>query len=281
MATKRPNPSVHPSRHAQVPEEPRRKKQKPNNLGKKSFKKAHTVNDLKSQVRSLRRLLEHNDDLPPNIRIEKERALRTAQHELDEEQRAKKRSDMIGRWHKIRFFDRQKATKRLKRAKKELQGLESGKVEERQEAEKKVQDAQIDVDYAIYYPLDLPYKPLFPTKKNSKDGMNETQTGSEEPEDAEDKKEAERQGDAEMWAKVKQCAEDGTLDALRNGKLLGEANDDSGKLESPAPTMPSKRKRQKEKTEAGDLHGNRRERRAAQAAAKEESDQDSEDGFFE
>ncbi|KAI7341307.1 hypothetical protein KC315_g193 [Hortaea werneckii] len=279
MATKRPNPSVHPSRHAQVPEEPRRKKQKPDNLGKKSFKKAHTVNDLKSQVRSLRRMLEHNDDLPPNVRIEKERALRTAQHELDEEQRAKKRSDMIGRWHKIRFFDRQKATKRLKRAKKELQGLESDK--ERQKAEKKVQDAQVDVDYAIYYPLDLPYKPLFPTNKKNKDGTNETLNSSEEPEDADDKKDAERQGDAEMWAKVKQCAEDGTLDALRNGKLTGEADDESGKLEGPASTMPSKRKRQKEKPETGDLHGNRRERRAAQAAAKEESDQDSEDGFFE
>ncbi|KAI7355183.1 hypothetical protein KC354_g10875 [Hortaea werneckii] len=281
MATKRPNPSVHPSRHAQVPEEPRRKKQKPNNLGRKSFKKAHTVNDLKSQVRSLRRLLEHSDDLPPNIRIEKERALRTAQHELDEEQRAKKRSDMIGRWHKIRFLDRQKATKRLKRAKKELQGLESDKDEERQEAEKKVQDAQVDVDYAIYYPLDLPYKPLFPTNKKNKDGTSEPQNGSEEPEDADDRKEAERQGDEEMWAKVKQCAEDGTLDALRNGKLMGEDHDESERPEGLASTMPSKRKRQKEKPEAGDLHGNRRERRAAQAAAKEESDEESEDGFFE
>ncbi|TKA24393.1 hypothetical protein B0A50_06713 [Salinomyces thailandicus] len=278
MATKRSAPAVHPSRQEQVPEEPRRKRQKPNNLGKKSFKKAHAVNDLKSQVRSLRRLLERNDDLPPTIRIEKERALRTAQHELEEEQKAKKRSDMIGQYHKIRFFDRQKATKRLKRARKELTEAATGTAEERKALERRVADAEVDVNYAIYYPLDQAYKALFPSKKQPARGGD--QDGSHEPEDGEERKEVERQGDAEAWGKVKQCMADGTLDALRNGKLTGTPDGELEKREAPGEVLVTRKKRQREK-ETVDVHGNRRERRAAKAARKDESEDDSEGGFFE
>ncbi|KAK5125316.1 hypothetical protein LTR85_000425 [Meristemomyces frigidus] len=271
MATKRPAPSVHPSRQEQVPDEPRRKRQKPNHLGSKSFKKAHTVNDLKSQIRSLTRLLEHNDDLPANIRIEKERALQTAQHDLDEEQRAKKRSDMIGRYHKIRFFDRQKATKRLKRAKKELAELATGPKSERTEVEKRVEEGEVDVAYAMYYPLDQPYRALFPTKQKKEDDADDVV--------AEEVKDVERQGDPEMWQKVKQCMADGTLDALRNGKLTSNPDEEAEKRVMPGVATIKKKKREKEKT-VGDVHGNRRERRSA-AAAKAESDNESEGGFFE
>lgn len=279
MATKRSAPSIHPSRQEQVPEEPRRKKQKPNNLGKKSFKKAHTVNELKSQVRSLSRLLEHNDDLPPKVRIEKERALQTAQHELDEEQRAKKRSEMIGKYHKIRFFERQKATKRLKRAKKELKECETEQEDEKRAMlQRKIEEAEVDVNYAIYYPLDVAYQPLFPSKKKpSRDGEQE---GSEEPEDGDAKSEPERQGDPEMWEKIRQCMADNTLDALRWGRLAAAHSEGREQDGLPSRPEPSKKKRRKEQQE-GDVHGNRRERRAAKAAAKVESDDDSEGGFFE
>ncbi|KAK4548619.1 hypothetical protein LTR36_009529 [Oleoguttula mirabilis] len=271
MATKRAAPSVHPSRLEQVPEEPRRKRQKPNHISGKSFKKAHTVNDLKSQIRSLSRLLDHNDDLPANIRIEKERALQTAQHELDEEQRAKKRSDMIGRYHKVRFFDRQKATKRLKRAKKELIECVADSQGKRAGLEKRVEEGEVDVAYAMYYPLDQPYRALFPTKRK-KDGDAEEDV-------AEEVKDVERQGDPEMWQKVKQCMAEGTLDALRNGKLTTSPEEEAEKRVMPVEATIKKKKRQKEVT-VGDVHGNRRERRSA-AAAKADSDNESEGGFFE
>ncbi|KAK5136397.1 hypothetical protein LTR08_003523 [Meristemomyces frigidus] len=275
MSAKRPAPfaHTHPSRHEQVPDEPRRKRQKPNlpaNLGAQSFKKAHTVNDLKSRVRDLTRLLEHHADLPATVRVEKERALQSARHELETEVQAKKRSDMIGRWHKVRFFDRQKGAKRLKRARKELGACVEGTGEGKEGLEGKVRDAEAEVAYAVYYPLDLDYRPLFPTKrkKEGDDAVVE-----------EAKADVQRQGDPVMWETVKRCMTDGTLDALRNGKLA-PADGDAVAVEkrvkpAAAAELPKKRKKEKE---VGDRHGNRRERRTA---ARAESENDSEGGFFE
>lgn len=214
--------------------------------------------------------------MPANIRIEKERALQSAQHELDETHRAKQRSDMIGRYHKVRFFDRQKATKRLKKAKKELSELVTGSKAERAELEKRVQEAEVDVNYAQYYPLDQPYKALFPSKRRKADGSQDRE--EVENGDAQEVKDVERQGDTEMWEKVKQCMADGTLDSLRNGKLTSRQGEDVEKTVLPGGATYTKKKRQKEKN-VGDVHGNRRERRAAKAQA--ESDDESEGGFFE
>lgn len=211
MATKRSAPPVHPSRQDQVPGEPRRKRQKPNNAGPKSFKKAYPVNELKNQVRNLKRLLERNDGLPATVRVEKERALQTAQHELQEAEKAKKQSNMIGKYHKIRFFDRQKAARRLKSAQKELKACE-GDTEERARLQQLVKDREVGVNYAEYFPLDQPYISLFPRK-------------NEDGEGADGSAESERKGDDVMWQQVKQCMADGTLQALREGKLRQESSD--------------------------------------------------------
>ena len=70
------------------PEVPSRKRRKPNpHVGNgKPMKKAHPINELKSQIRSLRRLLSHDDDdrLPATVRVEKERALRSLEGELEQ-----------------------------------------------------------------------------------------------------------------------------------------------------------------------------------------------------
>ena len=62
MATKRPAHDVHPSRQEQVPRDSNpRKRQKPDNLsGTKSFKKARPVNELKTSIRNIKRLLERD-----------------------------------------------------------------------------------------------------------------------------------------------------------------------------------------------------------------------------
>ncbi|WPG98624.1 Hypothetical protein R9X50_00141700 [Acrodontium crateriforme] len=220
MATKRPNSSIHPSRQEQVPVDRSRKRRKvlppthTSGVGK-SFKKAHTVNDLKSKVRSLRRLLEHSENLPANVRVEKERALQSAQFELEMEQLAKKRSDIIGRYHKVRFFDRQKATKRLKRARKELREANENGSGDVEALQKMVDEAEVDVHYAQYYPLDVAYLSLFPSKRKT-DGADGEAAESEGAV-------TERQGDPVMWQRVKQAMADGTLDILRNGSFAQNA----------------------------------------------------------
>ena len=266
MATKRAAAYVHPSRREHVPEEPRRKKQKPNNAGPKSFKKAHPTNDLKSQVRSLKRLLERNDGLPADVRVEKERALQTAQRELEQAQTAQQRSDMIGRYHKIRFFDRQKASKRLKRARKELDGCEEAG-DKRSELEKRVNDAEVDVNYAQYYPLDRHYVSLFPRKKTKDDDGGEGDDIKVRDTDV-----TESKGDQEMWHKVKDCMADGSLDALRNGRLTRSEE------MRPAPKTSTETAMDRRK---GKTVNAQEDRPPVPHNGKEQDDDSESDGFFE
>lgn len=219
MATKRSATHVYPSR--QVPVDPRCRRQKANNPGPQSFKKAHPVNELKSQVRSLKRLLARNEGLPADVRIEKERALTSARHELAVAERAKQRSEMIGKYHKIRFFDRQKATKRLKRARKELQGCEQDS-ERRAELQRQVEDCEVDVNYAQYYPLDTDYVSLFPRMKDDQ-GARGDENHKVRQDDKQDSA-VERKGDQDMWREVRECMASGKLDALRNGKHVRGRN---------------------------------------------------------
>ena len=265
MATKRPAPHVHPSRQDQVPNEPSRKRQKPNYAGPK-IKKAHPVNELKSEVRSLKRLLERNDRLPATVRQEKERALQTAQHELQEADEAKKRSEMIGKYHKIRFFDRQKATKRLKRVRKELQACES-EGDERARLKRAVKVAEVDVNYAQYFPLDQPYVSLFPRKKEGED-----EDGSGE------QAESQRKGDDVMWQKVKGCMVNGTLDALRNGKLRKVESEDEDVSQRNSVEWKGKTSRKKgapDRTHVGS------ERKSSKGLNHDDDGEESDGGFFE
>lgn len=109
MGTKRPHPSeVHPSRRPQVPAEASNKKRKVNpHPGRKLEPKAHPINPLKSRIRSLQRLLEHNENLPADVRISHERELASCKWELQEAERERRKKEMIGRYHMVRFFGMQ------------------------------------------------------------------------------------------------------------------------------------------------------------------------------
>jgi len=183
------------------------------------------VHELKSQVRDLKRLLERrNDRLPADTRIEKERALKTAQQELANAQKANARSEVIARWHKIRFFDRKKASRRLAKARKELAGL-SEDDPTRSMFERRVQEAEIDVNYAQYYPLEQDYVPRFPRKNEEADDKvgdgkeaDDNDYGEDQEGRADDQTEPSSRGDEAMRAKVAQCMVNGTLDSLRKTK---------------------------------------------------------------
>nr|POE88102.1 rrna-processing protein efg1 [Quercus suber] len=275
MATKRSAVSVHPSRSAQVPAEPSRKKRKINPYASskpgqaknniKSFKKAHPTNELKSQIRSLTRLLEHNEDLPATVRAEKERALRTAERELEQTVKAQERSDIISRWHKVRFFDRQKATKRLKRARKMLQaGAESEGDVTKGELADTVQEWEIAINYAMYYPLDIAYVPLFPTRKGE---IGESDSAAVVP------VEGERQGDPVMWKQVEQCMGNGTLQALRDGTFLAPRDDGIRDTQQTSQAKGNTKAKAKAKPDKDGIRSKKR-------AFKEESEDDSEGDFF-
>lgn len=235
--------------------------QRPAHHGKKSFKKAHPVNELKSTVRNLRRLLDRNDDLPANVRVEKERALQTAERDLGEAEKAKKRSDMIGKYHKIRFFERQKAERRLKKARREVK--ETGEMGEGGSGElvqlkAKAEGAEVDLNYTMYFPLEKEYVSLWPAKRNKDD------------EDENDGKDTERQGDSDMLEVVRKCMKEGTLKDLREGRLTDQGERIQEEKESAS--RPAKGKRN------GKAGGSKH---ARDDAAEESGEDETGGGFFE
>ena len=193
--------------------------------------------------------------------------MQTARSELEQAEKAQQRNEMIGRYHKIRFFDKQKAVKRLTRAQKELDGCEEGG-DRRTELARRVEVARINVNYATYFPLNQHYIPLFPRKRTKEEGEGE---GGGEVDMNEDEGAAELRGDPEMRERVKQCMADGTLDALRSGKLM---NADE--------FISAKKKRRKGREEAG--NGAVGEVNGTTAGVREneqQPDDEESDGFFE
>jgi len=273
--TKRGAHDIHPSRQNLLPRDTTnsRKRQKPDNLsGSKSFKKARPVNELKTSIRNLRRLLDRAPDattgkeaLPPKIRIAKERELASAQHELAESQAAEARSKMIARYHKVRFFDRQKGTKRLKRARKAMKEVE-GDVQERERLALEADECEVDVQYAMYYPLDVAYVALYPSVRKVEGKEEESAPTAE----------VQRQGDAKMRALLKKCAAEGKLDALRNGKLDKDGNYKVVEEVKDEDEKPKSKKKAEGKGK--EVTGSKRK---AETIEPEASGDESDGGFFE
>lgn len=174
----------------------------------------------------------------------------------------------------LTIADRQKATRILKRLKKELAAAEDE--ESKAALQKKVHNAEVDVNYAISYPLMKPYSSLYPTSKKSKPKNAETDDSDEaksKPDEIDGPK-----GDVMVWKMVEQAMEEGTLETLRNSKSREEipgAPPKKGKATKAKATKDA----QPKKTYAPlVVPANRRE---ARAAAREAEDEDSDGGFFE
>ncbi|KAF2680368.1 hypothetical protein K458DRAFT_373644 [Lentithecium fluviatile CBS 122367] len=234
--------------------------------------KADSTGSLKSRIRNLTRLLEHvgNDamnKMPATVRNERERELEACKHELTEklaaDREAEFRNKIIGKYHHIRFFERQKATRTVKRLTKQLSTVEDNS--ERAALRSRIHNANVDVNYTTYYPLLRPYVSLFPKAKKDQS----TPAESTEESSTRDRPGAEAvdgpRGDVEMWKAVEDAMEAGTLEKLRNSK---EGVTIPGPKEAVSKSAQGKK--------ATLVQCGPRE----QAAPKEE-DEDSDGGFFE
>ncbi|KAH6633513.1 hypothetical protein C7974DRAFT_173413 [Boeremia exigua] len=252
---------------------------RPNPAKDKDSEYGATANALKNRIRDLKRFLAHVENVPAHkmsasARVERERELEACEHELAEKSaRAREtehRKKMIGKYHQVRFFDRQKASRVLRRVAKELKAAEDE--EEKAALQKRLHNAEVDVNYAVSYPLMKPYSSLYPTAKKTK--------GEDDGKKAEEVDGP--KGDVMVWKMVEQAMADGTLEELRNSKSRDEIPG--------APPKKSKAKKAKpgkdtpappKKTYAPlEIPKNRREARAAAREAEAE-DEDSDGGFFE
>ena len=154
---------------------------------------SHTRHDRKnnrsSRIHSIRNLL--GRDLAPNIRIEKERELASLLFDQQKDKLKSESSKMITRYHKVRFFERKKAERKIRQLEKRrdwlakserdaadgIEGDPAGE-DERMAAEKQrqeqlrqlkplVREAKVDLNYTIYSPLNQKYISIFPAGPNS------------------------------------------------------------------------------------------------------------------
>ncbi|KAF2455961.1 hypothetical protein BDY21DRAFT_365173 [Lineolata rhizophorae] len=173
----------------------------------------YAVGRVKKRIRDIERLLRKQDIKNADARVELERELVTCKHELERNESGKKRQKMIAKYHKVRFFDRQRATRRLKRLKKKRWGdLSPGELSKLDE---EVYEAEVDLNYTLYYPLEERYSSLFPRAKGDNhagDGATGlAQDGSDEVPG--------RVRNERMRLLVKNAMNNSTLEDLRNGKL--------------------------------------------------------------
>jgi len=121
------------------------------------------VQKLKASLRQAQRLLA-KDNLAADVRVETERRLKSLEADLTKAERARKERAFAVRYHKIKFFERQKVTRKIAQTKKRIAELGKGKKEKKlkPELEKALMDLRIDLNYILHYPKLKKYVSLFP-----------------------------------------------------------------------------------------------------------------------
>jgi hypothetical protein len=169
---------------------------------------------------------------------------------------------------RLTLSDRQKGTRILKKLKKEHSSLEDES--QKAQLQQRIHNAEVDVNYTIYYPLMKPYSSLYPKSKSKK---------SDDSEDADDGDDADKskgeeldgpKGNVDMWKAVEQATKEGTLglDRLRYSR-------DAVPAAPPKKVKKPKAKEGKEKT-----HDEKKAPSYNSHGAQQE-DEDSDGGFFE
>ncbi|KZF22217.1 hypothetical protein L228DRAFT_283385 [Xylona heveae TC161] len=221
-----------------------------------------SVNGLKKKIRDVSRLLERSENLRADIRIEYERALAASKHELATAEADRRRQKMIKKYHMVRFFERQKATRILKKLQRRLAVAASTSDAEALKAE--IHTAEVDLNYTLFYPLDQKYTSLYAGKDITSAENSMTQG-------------IEGRQNGPMWREIERRMGEGSLDELRNGSRKEIGQSKSRKIAS-GPVREEKRKRTDNISELA----NRKETSLNASDTRQEgSAEESDGGFFE
>lgn len=152
---------------------------------------------IKKKIRDITRLL--NKDIPADVKIANERALKTLKLELEKVQDDQKMKKLSQRYHKVRFFEKKKAVRFYKKAFKKVNELEN-KVstiendDEKKKAKKELkkerrvlEHCKVDLAYILNFPRDMKYISLYAraeieenTPKKAREGIKRTNAKREE-----------------------------------------------------------------------------------------------------
>lgn len=208
MGTKRPHSSaddIHPDRAGRFDAGPAQKKYKQARTSQVDSEGSLAA--VKKRARNIERSLQREgaSEMPPTVRAALDRELAALKHRIENQQDKKHRSNMIGKYHMVRFFERKKAQKLVNYVRKKLDQTEDP--EQIAELKKDLHTAEVDVKYAIYFPFLERYVSLYPNTEN--------------PENQSDAKLALlRSKRSPVWTEVEQAVELGesALERLQNRK---------------------------------------------------------------
>ncbi|KAK9486245.1 hypothetical protein V1527DRAFT_464259 [Lipomyces starkeyi] len=158
-----------------------------------SFKEVHdasstsSVSRLRKKVRDLERLLKRtssstngNKNSTALARREQERALRALKDELRTVERTTKEKKLDKRYHKVRFFERRKAARRVIKARKAVAALgdEDDEVK-RKMVEEERRFAETELAYVAMFPREWKYVSLYVDGgvDKARKGYGESETG--------------------------------------------------------------------------------------------------------
>lgn len=215
-------------------------------------------NNLAAQIRSLEKLLQHpSSRMPADVRQEKGRELASLVLERERKKSQQRATKNLGKYHMVRFVERQKCERKLKQLRKMLtveqdsrrrriREVEEGLCKQESDSdmdtdvgailpdpkelqlERQIKQTEIDLNYTIYAPLGEKYISLLPSTGNEKmSGMSGVSKSVLTPdEEAEVRRLKDdnilRNNTGErppMWYQVEECMQKGTLEQLRDGKL--------------------------------------------------------------
>ncbi|KAL2271721.1 hypothetical protein VTJ83DRAFT_1092 [Remersonia thermophila] len=276
MGSKRPHPDEEPSGH---PAEKRQRTHQPHGKphGKpfgKPFGKPQgkhkkpkrdvdleSINAIKKRARAIERLLARDDDkedgkLPANKRIDLERELAAHKQRIEDAHFKKERSKMISKYHMVRFFERKKAMRFAKQLERRIANTTDPAELAQFKADLHV--AEVDIDYAKYFPFMEPYVSLYAGVASGPKGEEEAAAFARYL----------RTPRPPMWKLIEQTREEGdaALERIQNRppQRTSEAETEEPPAKAGKPT--EKRSDKKEKNK-----GSRPERKAEKAtkAAKQ------------
>ncbi|KAJ8697119.1 18S rRNA maturation protein [Pleurotus ostreatus] len=118
------------------------------------------VQKIKAALRQTRRLLA-KDKLAANVRVETERRLKSLEADLAQAELARKERALASKYHMVKFFEKQKVTRKLLQTKRKLSSGNFGD-DSKEVLERRLQDLRVDLNYILHYPKTKKYVSLFP-----------------------------------------------------------------------------------------------------------------------
>ncbi|OCH92058.1 hypothetical protein OBBRIDRAFT_886566 [Obba rivulosa] len=166
------------------------------------------VQKLKAALRQTRRLLA-KDKLAADVRVETERRAKALEADIARAEQARKERAMAVRYHAIKFFERQKVTRKLQQTKRQLAATSDA--DERKALEEKVFALRVDLNYITHYPKAKKYISLFPPEARHPEQRTQKDKQKQAEKDA-TRSETDAQRDA-LRAWIRECMSRGEMSA--------------------------------------------------------------------